>query len=118
MNYNGDIRQDVQWPAEMIDGFEYAPAPVGSFLPNGYGLYDMAGNVREYVNDWYAKDYYSYSPSENRKSPDHGVTKVVRGGSWSLCECYGRTASRDPIEQLDYADSSTGFRCAFSKSEP
>ncbi|MEE9473719.1 MAG: formylglycine-generating enzyme family protein, partial [Acidimicrobiia bacterium] len=117
MNYNGDIRQDVEWPADMIDGFEYTSASVGSFPGNGYGLYDMAGNVQEYVNDWYAEDYYSYSPSENPQGPDHGLAKVVRGGSWSLCECYGRTASRDPSGPLDSADSSTGFRCALSRSE-
>jgi len=55
---------------------------VGSYSPNGYGLYDMAGNVWEWVLDWYQADYYAGSPARNPPGPSNGEYRVVRGGSW------------------------------------
>ena len=61
----------------------YGPtAPVGSFPPNGYGLYDMAGNVWEWCADWYDGSYYSRSPYSNPQGPDSGTARVLRGGCW------------------------------------
>ena len=56
--------------------------PVGSFAPNGFGLYDMAGNVAEMVGDYYDGRYYRSSPSADPKGPETGEVRVVRGGSW------------------------------------
>jgi formylglycine-generating enzyme required for sulfatase activity len=58
----------------------------GIFPPNGYGLYDMAGNVWEWVQDWYAADYYLQSPSENPEGPSDGQMRVLRGGSWLVAD--------------------------------
>ena len=57
-------------------------APVGSFLPNAFGLYDMIGNVWEWCLDWYDENYYQTSPTIDPQGPIAGEAKVRRGGSW------------------------------------
>jgi serine/threonine-protein kinase len=80
---------------EGCDGF-VETAPVGSF-PGGeswVGALDMAGNVWEWVADWYAEDFYSRSPDANPTGPTSGVSRVVRGGSWIDLHRRARCASR------------------------
>ncbi len=55
---------------------------VGSFASNGYGLFDMVGNLAEWVNDWYQADYYTTSPASNPTGPESGTDRVIRGGSY------------------------------------
>merc|ERR1712098_158969 len=57
---------------------------VGSYPANGYGLYDMAGNVWEWCQDWYGSDYYSNSPTKNPPGPDTGSSRVLRSGGWLI----------------------------------
>ncbi|HIE03300.1 MAG TPA: formylglycine-generating enzyme family protein [Candidatus Latescibacteria bacterium] len=66
---------------EGRDRWNYT-SPVGSFPPNGLGLYDMIGNVWEWCNDWYDNHYYSKSPKVNSPGPKSGKYRVLRGGSW------------------------------------
>ncbi len=107
------------------DGFEFT-APIKSFKPNGYGLYDMAGNVWEWTGDWYSPEYYSdlYKKGGIAKNPqgpektfeygqENAVSKVIRGGSF-LCSdtwCSGFRNARRMRESPDTGIEHVGFRC-------
>lgn len=72
------------------DGYEYV-SPVGSFPPNGFGLYDMEGNVMQWVEDRYDRNYYESSPIDDPKGPSTGMSRVNKGGNWYAspadCRC-------------------------------
>ena len=87
--------------------------PVGS-QPKGaspYGVHDMSGNAREWVQDWYDKDYYKNSPNRNPKGPDKTLLKVIRGGSWRSFDSDIRAAARGK-GGFALKTHGTGFRCA------
>jgi len=98
------------------DGYEYT-APVGKFKPNGYGLYDMAGNVWEWCGDWYDRDYYANSPGRNPKGPSSGEYRVLRGGSWYFNLTNNlRVANRNSLTPVSWSYYE-GFRCGASLSD-
>ncbi|MDO8806682.1 MAG: SUMF1/EgtB/PvdO family nonheme iron enzyme [Elusimicrobiota bacterium] len=84
--------------------------PVGEKKPNEYGLFDMHGNVWEWVSDWYNEDYYTRSPEKNPAGPDSGTCRVLRGGAFNTSHDMLRSASRTgnaPGSGYPWA----GFRC-------
>ena len=111
-----DSQTEFEWRSpDVNDGFLFT-APVGTFPPNGYGLFDMAGNVWEWCADWYSPTYYSdvqgaESPPRNPTGPDTGERRVLRGGTWYRAVHTIRNAER----VSDFPSNSlnvVGFRCA------
>jgi formylglycine-generating enzyme len=86
---------------------------VGSFSPNAYGLFDMAGNVWEWTSDNYGDDYYANSPIDNPKGPETGRFKVIRGGGWHSGAMCNQTFFRNGLSP-SWVDFAGGFRCVKS----
>jgi formylglycine-generating enzyme required for sulfatase activity len=98
---------DIAW-YHKNSGFK--PHNVAQKRPNGFGLYDMLGNVREWVNDWYDQNYYQSSPSQDPTGPTHGLFRVERGGSWLDDPRVVRVSYRYGSSP-GYGFDDFGFRC-------
>jgi formylglycine-generating enzyme required for sulfatase activity len=107
-NY-GDEEELVMQYAWCLPNSSNHTHPVGEKKPNGWGLYDMHGNVWEWCQDWYGGDYYQYSPNVNPVGPAKGTSRVLRGGSWYSLPNYCRSAGRSN-HQPELRDPLVGFR--------
>jgi formylglycine-generating enzyme required for sulfatase activity len=98
------------------DGYAYT-SPVGSYESgkSPYGIYDLAGNVWEWVADWFDENYYANSPSSNPLGPSSGKFRVLRGGAWNELEDFMEVTSRFALPP-DYFNYAIGFRCVRSIS--
>lgn len=108
-NFNANEKYKISYSRPGV--FRGKTMQVKSFSPNGLGLYDMNGNVCEWVSDWYDKKYYNNSPKNNPKGPDSGERRVLRGGSWFNEPKFLRAAyrfSQFPVLRSDLC----GFRLA------
>ncbi len=106
---SGDILEDqgANTKSAKLGG----PVAVGSFEPNGYGLYDMVGNVREWVADYYAEDYFADSPVENPQGPGKTRWRVIKGGGWYSGKGCNMVHVRNALPR-SWQDFNVGFRCA------
>ncbi|MEW5940842.1 MAG: SUMF1/EgtB/PvdO family nonheme iron enzyme [Chloroflexota bacterium] len=100
-NYNGSCVGDTS----AVGSYESGKSP--------YGIYDLAGNVWEWVADWYDSSYYSSSPSSNPLGPSSGQYRALRGGTWSINDDNVRSAGRNRVNPTN-AYSVVGFRCSRS----
>lgn len=104
------IDSDHAW---YWDNSKRSTHSVGIRKPNTLGLYDMSGNVWEWVGDYYGDTYYQFSPKENPQGPFTGKYRVIRGGSWRDLPDFLRTTRRNydlPAGRFNHI----GFRCAQS----
>ncbi len=99
------------WTIFDTDDGHAVSAPVGSYKPNAFGLYDMIGNVWEWCADWYDAGYYAKSPSEDPTGPDSGTGRLLRGGSWLIYPFDCRSAFRAGVYLVNRAFD-YGFRVA------
>jgi formylglycine-generating enzyme required for sulfatase activity len=102
-----------EWADDTVDDGYGCTAPTGNY-PSGAswcGALDMAGNVWEFVADWYESDYYERSPAENPLGPEEGDVKVLRGGSWYFAPGGVRGACRGGGSP-GVTGNGVGFRCA------
>lgn len=97
--------------ASLDDGYGHT-APIGTFKPNTFDLYEMIGNVSEWVEDFMQENYYQISPKYNPEGPEmQKVRKIFRGGAWNMRPSELRVSNRSSIV-MNYRPESMGFRCA------
>jgi formylglycine-generating enzyme required for sulfatase activity len=110
----GDVSLKKSWDAatwvvSWNDGFAFT-SPVGTWKPNGWGIYDMVGNAGEWTQDWFDPEYYQKSPATEPRGPATGEFRVVRGGAWYYHPPFQRSAMRVPGCPPSSRNVLVGFR--------
>jgi sulfatase modifying factor 1 len=105
-----DPEAEAAKPARF--GYPDGPVAVGSYAPNQFGLYDVIGNVWEWVADWYDPNYYSVSPDRNPRGPEKGIYRVIRGGGWPDNDERILALHYRNFTNPELRSDTVGFRCA------
>lgn len=112
-----DVNLELERSYKEVDDGYRLTSPVNAY-PDGispYGVYDMSGNVLEWVADWYDAEYYSKTPYRNPQGPDTGEEKVLRGGFWYY-DYFLNTVTNRGWQTPDLTFYNYGFRCAFDEA--
>lgn len=112
---DSSLAGDYAW---FSDNSDFAPGETGAKLPNGWGLYDMHGNLYEWCSDWFGNDYGLEEITDatavtDPTGPASGYSKVLKGGSWYTPTNYLRSGYRNPVQPENCSDSN-GFRVVFN----
>jgi formylglycine-generating enzyme required for sulfatase activity len=108
--YSYDLSNTGYNPTFVTGSSPYT-SPVGYFAPNGYGLYDMAGNEWEWCWDLFSDTYYRSSPGTDPRGPGSGTSRVLRSGGWLNYASYARCANRNGGVSPGLGNNYYGFRC-------